>query len=113
MFKAIIFILCFIPVFSNAQKKIETIEIKTTVYCDHCKMCESCGLKLETDLYYVKGIKSVTYNEEKMIITLKYKTKKTSPDVIRKSIANLGFSADVVPANVEAYNKLDGCCKKK
>ena len=98
---------------SIAQAKKETIIIKTTTYCDHCKVCETCGLKMETDLYYVKGIKSVEYNETDMTITVTYLTKKTNPDKIRQAISKLGFSADNVPADPMAYEQLDGCCKKK
>ena len=96
-----------------AQSKKETIVIKTQVFCDHCKVCETCGGKMETDLYYVKGIKLVTYNEEDMTITVTYKTKKITPDEIRRAIARLGFAADNVPADPLAYEKLDDCCKKK
>ena len=108
----IIFIL-FLSFNSFSQKKTETIVIKTQTFCDHCKACESCAGRMETDLYYVKGIKFVNYNENDMTITVKYKTKKTSPDKIRVAISKLGFSADNVVADMTAYEKLDGCCKKK
>jgi len=98
---------------SFAQNKIETITIKTQTFCDHCKICETCGGKMETDLYYVKGIKLVEYNEKDMSITVKYKTAKTSPEKIRIAISQLGFSADDIPADQAAYDKLDACCKKK
>ncbi|MCE3294562.1 MAG: hypothetical protein K0R65_276 [Crocinitomicaceae bacterium] len=109
----IVFCLLFASGQLLAQKKMETVVIKTQVFCDHCKVCETCGGKMETDLYYVKGIKLVTYNEEDMTISVKYKTKKISPDEIRREIAKLGFSADNIPADPLAYEKLDGCCKKK
>lgn len=107
----LLFLLGLSPAF--AQNKIETLVVKTQTFCDHCKICETCGLKMETDLYYVKGIKLVSYNEEDMTITVKYKTKKTNPDKIRTAISKLGFSADNVPADQLAYEKLDDCCKKK
>lgn len=114
MFKNFILIFTlFISFNSYSQKKLKTITIKTQTFCDHCKICESCGLKLETDLYYVKGIKSVNYNENDMTITIKYNTKKITPEKIRIEIAKLGFSADDVPADPVAYEKLDDCCKKK
>lgn len=105
--------LCLACNVSFAQSKKETIIIKTTTYCDHCKVCESCGGKMETDLYYVKGIKVVEYNETDMTITVTYLTKKTNPDKIRQAISKLGFSADNIPADPVAYEQLDGCCKKK
>lgn len=114
MFKSLLILfLCFISLNSFGQNKTETLVVKTQVFCDHCKVCETCGGKMETDLYYVKGIKLVEYNENDMTITVKYKTKKTTPDKIRVAISKLGFSADDVPADVAAYEKLDACCKKK
>ena len=94
-----------------AQAKKQTIVIKTPNTCDHCKVCETCGGLLETDLYYVKGIKIVDYNQEAMTTTITYKTKKITPEQIRKEIAKLGFNADEVSADPEGYAKRDGCCK--
>lgn len=96
-----------------SQNKIETIIVKTQTYCDHCKVCESCAGKMETDLYYVKGVKLVEYNENDMTITVKYKAKKTTPEKIRVAISKLGFTADDIPADSSAYENLDSCCKKK
>jgi mercuric ion binding protein len=97
---------------ANAQKKIETIEIKTNTFCNHCKVCESCGERMETELPFVKGIKLATYNEDSMTISVVYKTKKITPDAIRQEISQLGFDADNIPADPTAYEKLDNCCKK-
>ncbi|MBP5983956.1 MAG: hypothetical protein KA734_09545 [Fluviicola sp.] len=98
---------------ANAQKKTETVVIKTKTYCNHCKVCETCGGLMETDLVYVKGIKLVEYNETDMTISVKYKPKKITIAEIRTEISKLGFDADEVPAVVSAYEKLDNCCKKK
>ncbi len=94
------------------QKKVETVSIKTNTYCDHCKKCESCGQKIEHDLVYVKGIKRATFNESDTSITVMYKTSKITVETIREEIALLGFDADDIPADPDAYEKLDGCCKK-
>ncbi|MGV3631275.1 MAG: hypothetical protein ACO1O6_08715 [Bacteroidota bacterium] len=94
-----------------AQAKKQTIIVKTPNKCDHCKVCETCGGKLETDLYYVKGIKLVEYNEQDMTTKVVYKTKKITPEQIRKEIAKLGFDADGLPADPDGYAKRDGCCK--
>ncbi|MCF8409214.1 MAG: hypothetical protein K9G36_09590 [Crocinitomicaceae bacterium] len=98
---------------ANAQKKSETIIIKTKTYCDHCKTCETCGGLMETDLVYIKGIKLVEYNETDMTISEKYNPKNITVSEIRTEISKLGFDADDVPAVASAYEKLDNCCKKK
>ncbi|MFT5779403.1 MAG: mercuric ion binding protein [Crocinitomicaceae bacterium] len=109
----VLFLLIGSVFYSNGQSKIQTIEIKTNTYCNHCKVCETCGQLMETELTYVKGIKLAIYNEESMTISVTYKSKKITPDVIRDEIAQLGYDADDVLANPVAYEGLDNCCKKK
>ncbi len=100
----------FITLMTSAQSK-ETIIVKTPTTCNHCKICESCGGKLEKDLYFVRGIKLVTYNEADQTTTIVYKPKLITPDKIRQEIAKLGFDADGVPADPKGYEQRDGCCK--
>ena len=112
MFKKILFSLIVLLSSSAFAQKKDTVVISTINTCNHCKVCETCGLKLETDLYFVRGIRLVTYNEEAMTTTVVYKPKLITPDKIRQEVANLGFSADNVPADPSAYAKRDNCCKK-
>ena len=98
--------------FSQKQKTTETAVIKTAIYCDHCKVCETCGPKFEKVLLREKGVQMVTLNEKDMTIKVVYNTKKTNIDTIRKAISKLGYDADNVKADPVAYEGLDGCCKK-
>lgn len=95
----------------SAQKK-DSVIVKTRVNCNHCRVCETCGQKFETDLYYVKGIKLVEYRDADTTILVQYNPKKTSPDIIRQEISKLGYDADGIPADPEGIAKLDGCCRK-
>lgn len=95
--------------FGQSGKKA-TVVISTKNTCNHCKVCETCGQKLETDLYFVRGIKLVEYNEADMTTTIVYKPKLITPEKIRQEIAKLGFDADEVKADPEAYAKRDACC---
>lgn len=98
--------------FAQKQKATETAIIKTAIYCDHCKQCETCGPKFEKTLLKEKGVQMVTLNEKEMIIKVVYNTKKTNIEAIRKAISKLGYDADNVKADAVAYESLDGCCKK-
>jgi mercuric ion binding protein len=97
---------------AQKQKTVETAVIKTTIYCDHCKVCETCGPKFEKTLLKEKGVQMVTLDETAMTIKVVYNTKKTNLDNIRQAISKLGYDADDVKADAVAYEGLDGCCKK-
>jgi hypothetical protein len=112
MFKKILFFLVVLSSSRAFAQKRDTVVIATPSTCNHCKVCETCGLKLETDLYFVRGIKLVTYNEAAMTTTIVYKPKLINPDKIRQEIVKLGFSADNVPADPSAYAKRDNCCRE-
>jgi len=88
------------------DKKIETIKIKTSAVCGMCKD------RIENGMAFEKGIKDVSLDVETKIVTIKYNTKSTSPDELRKKISKLGYDADDVPCDKVAYEKLPACCKK-
>lgn len=96
-----------------AQKKVQTLVVKTNIYCDHCQQCGSCGERIKEAVFTEKGIKRVDVDEKAMTVQVAYNTSKTNPEKIRKAIAASGFDADEVKAIPEAYAKLDECCQKK
>ena len=112
--KAVIVLLMFFSVSVFAQKKdnIKTVVIKTMIYCDHCKQCETCGDKFNKDLYNEDGIKRVDIDSKAMTITVIYDSRKTDIDKIRLFISKLGYDADDIKADPAGVAKLDGCCKK-
>ena len=111
--------LLFLFIFANEVSifaksgKTETIVIKTVIYCDHCKECESCGGKLLKDLSFKKGVKLVTLDVDAMTITVKYNASKTNADEIRKAVSLYGYDADDIKGDSASVLKLDGCCLKK
>ncbi len=114
MSKITIVLLMFISVSTFAQKpqNKKTAVIKTTIYCNHCKQCETCGDKFQKNLYYEKGIKRVDIDDKAMTITVLYDARKIELDKIKLLISKLGYDADDVKADPVALEKLDGCCKK-
>ena len=90
----------------NAQKSVDTVQIKTSAQCEQCKK------RIEKGLSYEKGIKSSNLDVETKIVTVIYKAKKTSPEKIRMAISKIGYDADDVKADPKAYDKLPDCCKK-
>ncbi len=97
----------FISVFSlSVSAQTAEVKIKTSAQCDECKE------RIEKALAFEKGIKSSNVDIENQTITIVYYDKRTNPDKIRETIANIGYDADDVPAKKESYNKLPKCCKK-
>ncbi len=96
-----------------AQSKVATIKIQASIYCDHCKQCESCGTRLEKAVFSEKGIKRVDIDETEKTLNVVYNPNKTSPEKIRQAIAKVGFDADEVKGDPKAYAALDDCCKKQ
>lgn len=94
-----------------AQKNNQKAVIKTTLNCDHCKECETCGLKFKTEMLKIKGVKMYELDDKKMTFTIYYNSKKTALKTIKIAISKLGYDADEIKADPKAYESLDGCCK--
>jgi len=95
----------------SAQKTNQKAVIKTTLDCDHCKECETCGLKFKTEMLKIKGLKMYELDDKAMTFTVYYNAKKTTLQTIKEGISKLGYDADEVKADPKAYENLDGCCK--
>lgn len=111
------FLLCLMLNFSfsaHAQKTkpVKTAVIKTMIYCDHCKICESCGGRILKELYNESGIKSTSVEPKANTISVIYDSRKISIEQIRQKISQMGFDADEVKADPKAVAKLDDCCRK-
>ena len=105
-------LLCSNAVSAQEKKTIQNATIKTAIYCDHCKVCETCGPKFNQALLKEKGVQMVVLDDKAMTIKVTYNSKKTDLQKIRLAISKLGYDADEVKADAVAYESLDGCCKK-
>lgn len=98
--------------YGQETKKNQKAVIKTSIVCDHCKECETCGAKFQSNMLKIKGVRMYELNDKEKTITVYYNTTKTDLQTIRTAISKLGYDADDVKADVAAYEKLDNCCKK-
>lgn len=87
------------------EPKVKTVIIQTSAECGECEE------RLESHLNYTKGVVFAELDLTTMKLTVKYKTKWVTLDEIKRKIADLGYQADDVKANPEAYEKLPACCK--
>ena len=90
----------------DIKNSSDEVKIKTSAVCGMCKD------RIETSLSTEKGVKSVSVDTDTKIATVSYNPEKTDPSKICTAISKIGYDADNVKADPEAYAKLPGCCKK-
>ena len=100
----ILFVSC--SVRSNISDSTNLIEISLPTM-----QCNMCVDNIENSLNKVDGIVKFKVELNDLIVKVKFDTKKISQEEVELAISNVGYKANAVHANVEAYNKLAMCCK--
>jgi copper chaperone CopZ len=88
------------------QKKPLTVKIQTPT-----AQCEACKQRLEEYLKYEEGVTKVVAYPRSRYTMVTYLADRTNIENIKTAIANLGYDADDVPADPEAFMKLPKTCK--
>ena len=91
----------------SKDKKLAQLDIHTSTVCD---MCEKT---IEENLIYEKGVKSVNVDLAASEIHVEYDPLKNSPENLRLAVSKLGYMADEIPGDPEAFKKLPACCQKE
>lgn len=90
-----------------AQKKaVQKAVIKTPGV-----MAEVCKTSIENFLVHEYGVSSVKANYKNHTVTVVWYTDRTNIINIRYALANMGYDADDVTAEPDAYKKLNPACK--
>lgn len=99
----------FFLITASAQDKgsLARVDIRTNTVCD---MCERT---LETELLYEKGVKHVDVDLAANIIHIDVDPRKTDVMKLRQAVSQLGYSADDLPPDPEARERLPDCCRKE
>ena len=105
MKNALLVVFALLSLTTFGQKKVEEVVIHTSAEC------ESCKERLEAKLNYTAGIKFADLDVPTKNLTVKFNTAKISLQEIKTIISDLGYNADDLPANPEAYEALPSCCK--
>lgn len=94
---------------TNAQQKVnDKAVIKTPDAA-----CEPCKERIEKYVGRQYGVTAVKVDIKKRTTTVNWITDRTNIEEIKTSIANAGFDADDVTAEITTYNRLPSCCKKQ
>ncbi len=108
--KTILFNLFFLLLSVNlvAQNPQDTI-VKTSVI-PVMGDCDECKVNIEKAANYVKGVKKATWDKDQQLLTVTYRSDKTSELTIEEAIAKVGYDTRDVKADEKAYQKLPTCC---
>jgi len=58
--------------------------------------CHSCEQKIKKNIPYDKGVKDLTTDLDKKLVTIKFESNKTDKDKLKKAIEKLGFTCEEV-----------------
>ena len=106
-FKLIVFSLLAVVSFGFAQQKtIQKAVIKTPTV-----LCEDCKSRIENRLIHDYGMVSVKADYRHQTVTVQWITDRTNIENIKTSLANMGYDADDVAADPDAYKKLPKTCQ--
>lgn len=90
----------------NTGDGIEEVQIQTNAICGECKE------RLEDAMYMLKGVKKAELDLKTKIMTVEFKTNKTSVDEIKQAIVDTGYDADDLKADTKVRSTLPYCCTK-
>jgi mercuric ion binding protein len=92
---------------STAQQKgIQKAVIKTPGV-----QCEACKTRIENHLAHEDGVSSVKADYRKHTVTVVWYTDRTNIENIKTALANMGYDADDVTADPDAYKRLPVTCQ--
>ena len=73
--------------------------------------CEDCKSRIENRLVHEYGVSSVKADFRHHNVTVVWNTDRTNIENIKTALANLGYDADDVKADPDAYKKLPKTCQ--
>ena len=88
------------------QKAIQKAVIQTPSV-----QCEACKTRIENHLAHEDGISSVKADYKRHTVIVTWYTDRTNIENIKTALANLGYDADDVTADPDAYKRLPVTCQ--
>lgn len=90
------------PSFSQKLSAEDTVTVQG--------VCDDCKRRIE-EAAYGKGVKHVAWDKNTKILTVAYRTDKTSLLDIEKRVAKAGHATRHVPVDKSDYESLPMCCR--
>ncbi|MEO6289178.1 MAG: heavy metal-associated domain-containing protein [Ginsengibacter sp.] len=73
--------------------------------------CEACKTRIENRLVHEYGVSSVRADYRRHTVTVVWYTDRTNIENIKTALANMGYDADDVTAEPDAYKRLPKTCQ--
>ncbi len=73
--------------------------------------CEACKTRIENRLLHEDGVSSVKADYKKHTVTVVWYKDRTNIENIKTALANMGYDADDVTAEPDAYKRLPKTCQ--
>ena len=73
--------------------------------------CGMCSNKINSTLNDLDGIVKVNVSLKKKVGYISYDATMLDLETIENAISSVGYDANDTKASIEAYNKLDACCR--
>lgn len=86
--------------------KASKVKIRSSIQCGKCIE------RINAELPKLKGVKSVKYDLSKKLVIVSYQAAEVSADQIRTALTRIGYDADGMAADPQAYQNLPVCCQK-
>ena len=90
----------------TTNKPYVLIEIKVPTI-----QCEMCEHNIESALSDLDGVKKILVNSQTNSVSIQYDSSVVSLKQIESLIAKTGYQANELKPDLEAYEKLNLCCK--
>lgn len=91
---------------NNSTGQTEVIEIRLPTM-----QCGTCKKNIEGAVKKLDGVEDVNVTVKEKTATVKFDKSRTDLNKIEAVIVSAGYQANDKPANKEAYDKLEDCCK--
>ncbi|HEY5371475.1 MAG TPA: heavy-metal-associated domain-containing protein [Hanamia sp.] len=88
------------------QKAVEKAVIKTPGV-----LADACKTSIDNFLVHQYGVSSVKADYRRHTVTVVWYTDRTNIENIKYALANMGYDADDVTAEPDAYKRLNHACK--
>lgn len=96
----------FTPLAFSQQKAVQKAIIATPGV-----QCEACKTRIENRLVHEYGVSSVKADFKRHTVTVVWYTDRTNIENIKTALANMGYDADDITAEPEAYKRLPKTCQ--